>query len=142
MADETRQVSFRLSPEAVNALKVLADNEGLSKTKVIERLIFGGNRTEVTEKPSLRIKEHVERYNGNSAGNATQAFHLGDEVVKVGKNHYIKGEMPDVRFSDKVDMISVMAAFRSKARGRPYDASQEKYFELLTEEFKTLVSHG
>lgn len=144
-------LGVRISQESMDRLHTLMNTRNLKKPAIIEAALelLSNDKKSVVHPASQTIadeeitrnqiafKENLEKE--IKASNPVEtAFHLSAHVRKRNNRYQEQGEMAGVKeSSEKVDIRSVMGAFRNKAKNRAYDEDQEKYFHLLTDEFKS-----
>jgi hypothetical protein len=120
------------------ALELLYDAQSVVNDKKL--IVHPASQTIADEEVARNQEAFKETLEREITANipAEMAFHLGAHVRSRNNRYQEQGEMAGVKeSSEKVDIRSVMRAFRNKAKNRAYDEDQEKYFHLLTDEFKS-----
>lgn len=133
-------LSVRISHEVMRRLEDLAVKMKSDKSTLVESALEMLYSTDENGLPvGFSLEASVSRH--IQPMEKEPAFHLGAEVVKSGHRYIKKGELADDRFGERINIRPIMRAYRNKAHKKPYDKSQEPYFELLTSEFRGMV-HG
>ena len=144
-------LGVRISQESMDRLHTLMNTRNLKKPAIIEaalELLFNDKKLivhpasqtiadEEVNCNQITFKENLQKEIEVNTPVET-AFHLAGHVRNRNNRYRQQGEMAGVQeSSEKVDIRSVMRAFRNKSKNRAYDKEQEKYFHLLTDEFKS-----
>ena len=144
-------LGVRISQESMDTLHTLMNTRKLKKPAIIEAaldLLYNEKKSivhpasqTIADEEVIRnqeaFKENLEKEIKVNSPVET-AFHLAGHVRNRNNRYRQQGEMAGVKeASEKIDIRSVMRAFRNKAKNRTYDKEQEKYFHLLTDDFKS-----
>ncbi len=151
-------LGVRISQEFMDKLQILMNTRKLKKPAVIEaalELLYQNDKKSIVHPASQTIadeevtlnqivfKENLQKeletvleIEGNTP--VEPVFHLAGHVRNRNSRYHQQGEMAGVQeLSEKVNIRNVMRAFRNKSKNRAYDEEQEKYFHLLTDDFKS-----
>lgn len=126
----TKVLSTRIPEVIHDGIPDAAKKAGMTKAEFVSEALRKFMSSSVYPKD---IQKTIDNYVHGKNESRTM---ISEGVIKSGSDFYKRGEFNDVRLMERIDMRSVMGAYRNMLRNRPYDKRQEKYFSFLSEGFK------